>query len=175
MSAQRTDAAVLMVVICLATGCGQPNEHPGDQDRPAAGSVARVIDGDTLVLHLKGQEQRVRLLGVDTPESPRQGASGECGSTQATANLQRLAPRGANARAITDRRSGDVLDRYGRLLAFVTVNGIDVGLAQIRQGWATVYAYRDRGFARRDRYERAYRQAAGRKTGIHRLCSAGGG
>lgn len=38
-------------------------------DKPETATVTRVVDGDTLVVNYKGSEERVRLIGVDTPES----------------------------------------------------------------------------------------------------------
>ncbi|MBI4181780.1 MAG: thermonuclease family protein [Candidatus Aenigmarchaeota archaeon] len=91
----------------------------------AAGSVTRVIDGDTLVL--RGGE-RVRLLGVDTPEK------GQPFSLEAKRLLEELAGNRTIALAggMTDR------DKYGRLLRYAWADGTFVNLALIQAGYASV-------------------------------------
>jgi micrococcal nuclease len=159
--------AVAAAVGCAAAGCaGGASSEPGS-DRAQPGRVVRIVDGDTLLVSMRGRIERVRLLGIDTPESVRPGTAPECGSKRAGASLARLAPRGAAVEVRTDAGSGDVRDGYGRLLAFVTAAGRDLGLAQVRRGWARVYAYRDRRFTDRERYERAFRRARHRNRGAH--------
>jgi micrococcal nuclease len=159
-------AAALAATAC-ASGCQPSTANPPSK----TAEIVRVVDGDTLIVDDGGEEvDRVRLLGIDTPESVKPGTPPECGSKRASASLAELAPRGSRVRLTTDGDSGDVRDDYGRLLAFVAVGGRDLGLVQIRRGWADVYAYRDRRFAGRARYERARDRAAGRRVGVHRLC-----
>lgn len=158
---------LIAVAASIAVGCGAT---PSPSAEPSGGEVVRVVDGDTLIVRIGGDEERVRLLGVDTPEAARDGSPAECGADAASANLARLARAGARARVVTDPGTGDVRDRYDRLLAFVSVGGRDLGLAQVRRGWAEVFAFRDRRFTRRDRYEDAYEDAADRGAGVHGRC-----
>ena len=66
---------------------------------------------------------------------------------------------GAGVRLVTDRRSGDTRDRYGRLLAYVDGPQGDLGEGQLRAGLAYVYRFRGRRFSRLDRYRRAEESA----------------
>src|SRR3954471_18517445 len=57
----------------------------------ATPSSSPVIDGDTIDVELDaGEAVRVRLLGVDTPETHKPGTPVECGGFEATANMLRL-------------------------------------------------------------------------------------
>jgi micrococcal nuclease len=87
--------------------------------------VIQWIDGDT-VRTTKGT---IRLIGMDTPE---RGA--RC-YRQARSNAARLAPAGSRITLVSVARR-DSLDRYGRKLRYVQRNGVDVGLRQIRAGYA---------------------------------------
>jgi endonuclease YncB( thermonuclease family) len=88
-------------------------------------TVLRWLDGDTV----ETDRGRVRLVGVDTPE-----VTDECSrADKATANAERLAPRGAVV-TLRDPSSVQDTDKYGRLLRYVEVNGHDVGYSQIREG-----------------------------------------
>ena len=91
----------------------------------SAATVLRWVDGDTV----ETDQGRVRLVGVDTPE-----VSDSCSrADKATANAERLAPRGAVV-TLRDPSSVQDTDKYGRLLRYVEVNGHDVGYSQIREG-----------------------------------------
>ncbi len=103
----------------------KPAPAPRSQPRPTPRTylVTRVVDGDTLEL---GNGETVRLVGIDTPEV------GQCGYDRASVALGRLVT-GRQVRLI---RSDEDRDRYGRLLRYVDVGGVDAGLRQIRSGLA---------------------------------------
>ena len=136
-------------------GCAALEAPPAHA--PAAARIVRIIDGDTLVARAAGRRVTVRLLGIDAPEA--HGDTAECGGRAATRQLSRLAPAGSRVRLVTDSRSGDTRDRYGRLLAFVDGPRGDLGERQLRAGLAYVYRYRGRRFSRLDRYRRAQDRA----------------
>ena len=102
-------------------------------------TLLRVIDGDTIVVSLNGKEEKVRLVGINTPEK------GFCGFEEATRALEILladSDLGLINAGVDDR------DRYGRLLRYLEVDGIDLGLELIRAGLADA-AYDSRsGFPR---------------------------
>lgn len=93
--------------------------------------VTHVVDGDTVDL---ADGERVRLVGIDTPEV------GECGYEQSSQALARL---------VLDRQvelvvSDEDRDGYGRLLRYVDVGGVDAGLQLVRDGLAVArYDSRD--------------------------------
>jgi micrococcal nuclease len=100
--------------------------------------VARVIDGDTIVLT---NGARVRLLQIDTPEP----GTAECYSRAAGRELRRLLPMGATV-ALEPDPPLDLVDRYGRLLRYVHRGALNVNLELVRRGAATVWFYGgDRG------------------------------
>lgn len=104
----------------MLLGCGGPD----DAASSLSGTVSQVLDGDTVEVVGVG---RVRLVGVDTPEV------GECGAEGAAGRLAELV-LGREVRLVTGGQ-GDV-DRYGRLLRYVEVDGADVGLVLVREGRA---------------------------------------
>jgi micrococcal nuclease len=112
------------------------------------GTVSYVVDGDTLQVRLvTGARERVRLIGIDTPEV------GECGARDATASARRLA-HGRKVVLVTDSTQ-DRRDRYGRLLAYAWIDGkADLGFQQLARGHARVYVYA-RPFARLGAYRLA--------------------
>ena len=61
---------ILLFIVVLAIYFTGFNENDNGSDNNfISGTVSRVIDGDTLILNVSGHDRRVRLLGVDTPET----------------------------------------------------------------------------------------------------------
>src|SRR4030095_6649971 len=102
--------------------------------------VASVIDGDTLEIH----GQRIRLLGVDAPESPQYcylagGKKWRCGQTAAL-QLQDF----IGNQTVTCEKKGR--ERYRRIVALCFAAGHDLGAWLVENGWALAY----------ERYSKAY-------------------
>src|SRR5918998_4549398 len=99
------------------------------------GTVTYVVDGDTLDVRLTGGgRERVRLIGIDTPER------GECHAANATAAARSLAY--GRSVVLKGDATQDTRDRYGRLLAYAWVGGRDdLGHQLVRRGYAAVYVY----------------------------------
>jgi micrococcal nuclease len=112
----------LAVIALLLAGCGSS---------PAV-RVDRVVDGDTIVVRIDGREERLRYIGVDTPESVKPGERAQCfGKTAAAANRRLV--EGRELRLVYD---AEPRDHYGRLLAYVYVGDLFVNAELIRQGYA---------------------------------------
>ena len=88
------------------------------------------IDGDTL----RCGRERIRLLGIDAPELPGHCRRGrKCVQGDPVASRAALAAAIAHGPATIERRSRD---RYGRTLARVRVNGVDLSAHMVRTGMA---------------------------------------
>jgi endonuclease YncB( thermonuclease family) len=121
------------------------------------GKVVAIADGDTLTLLDEARKQhRIRLDGIDAPE--RAQPFGQ----RARQSLAALA-HGREAVADCPKT-----DRYGRAVCRVFVDGVDVGLEQVRRGLAwhyLKYAHEQGPQARAD-YARAEGQARSGRAGI---------
>jgi micrococcal nuclease len=82
----------------------------------ATARVERVVDGDTIAVSVGGAAERVRYIGVDTPETVKPNAPVECFGAAASAFNRRLVSSGER---VTLRFDQELRDRYGRLLAYV--------------------------------------------------------
>jgi endonuclease YncB( thermonuclease family) len=129
------------VVTADVTG---PGDVPGSE---VGWTVVHVVDGDTVDVRAPdGTEERVRVAGIDTPER------GECGFVAATSAMTDLV-LGEEVDLVAGSR--DDRDRYGRLVRYVDVGGVDAGLALVEEGLAIArYDSRD-GYGRHER-EGAY-------------------
>jgi micrococcal nuclease len=105
-----------------------------------ATTVDRVVDGDTLVADVGGRYQRVRLIGVDTPETVSPSKPVQCFGKQASDHLKALLPKGTAIRLVGDAESHD---RYGRPLAYVyrQSDQLFVNLELARDGYASLLTF----------------------------------
>ncbi len=101
--------------------------------------MVRVVDGDTIRVFIRGVEEPVRYIGIDTPESVKPGTPVECFAQRASAFNARLVV-GERVRLVTDVEERD---RYGRLLAYVHRERDDlfVNAELVRRGYATVATF----------------------------------
>jgi endonuclease YncB( thermonuclease family) len=92
--------------------------------------ITRIVDGDTIECD---GAHRVRLIGMDTPESnqPPNGA-------QASAALAAMAPVGSTVGLEPDV---EPRDRYNRVLAYVWVGRSLINWRMVRDGWAVLLTY----------------------------------
>lgn len=133
------------------------------------GRVTHVVDGDTVDVRLaSGRVQRVRLLGIDTPEVYN---GVECGGPEASAAMKRMLPVGTRVRLVTDTTQASV-DRYGRALRYITRtrDGVQVNRRQVWLGHATVYVYHGVPFKRTADYRRAEAAAQAAPRGLWKSC-----
>jgi micrococcal nuclease len=128
------------------------------------GTVVRVVDGDTLDVRLSGgRRERVRVIGIDAPETqPR-----ECFSAQATSRARAFS-QGRRVTLVGDG-SQDTRDRYSRLLAYVDRAGGDLGERLLVGGFARVYVF-DKPFRRLPRYRAAEASARAAHRGLWGTC-----
>lgn len=106
----------------------------------ASARLERVIDGDTIVAQVDGRAERIRYIGVDTPETVKPNAPVQCFGPQAHDLNARLV--GREGAQLTLRFDRELRDRYGRLLAYVfrTGDGLFVNARLIQVGAARTLA-----------------------------------
>lgn len=97
------------------------------QPEQAIVRVKRVVDGDTLLLE---SGERVRLLGVDTPETKKPNTPVQLFGPEASAFTTQMV-EGKEVRLVFDRER---FDKYHRLLAFVYVGDVCLNEELIRNG-----------------------------------------
>jgi micrococcal nuclease len=114
--------ALLVVALFVARAWvgGGGSDEGGEAGSTPAGhavsaQVVRVIDGDTIEVSIGGQDEDVRYIGVDTPETVKPDTPVQCYGPQASAENHGLVDR-RTVRLVFDRERRDV---YGRLLAYV--------------------------------------------------------
>jgi endonuclease YncB( thermonuclease family) len=127
-------ATVAVILGCALATVGSPTAA-----HPTVYRIDHVADGDTVTLR---NEQRVRLIQIDTPEVY---FGVECYGRAASAWTKRLLPPGTRVRLLAEPAT-DRVDSYGRLLRYVirARDGLNVNLKLVAVGAAAPYYYHGR-------------------------------
>ncbi len=124
----------LLGAVIIAVALAASRQAGGPPAAPAGGetAVVRVVDGDTLVVT---GGVRVRLIGINTPESVDPRRPVECFGKEASTALARLVPPGTPVRLSYDVER---TDEFGRTLAYLyrISDGLFVNAALVEQGYA---------------------------------------
>ncbi len=120
-------------------------EKPAVQDKEAlpadTAHVAKTIDGDTIDVEVKGKIQRVRLMGVDTPETKDPRKPVQCFGKEASVFTKHMLENTAVRLEIDP--SQDATDMYGRWLRYVILtDGTNFNEQLIARGYAHEYTFK---------------------------------
>jgi len=136
----------------------------------------RVVDGDTLKVNIKGREESIRLIGVDTPES-RINKKTKKDAMRSGQDVETIIAMGKKATAYVEGlvKQEDLIaiefdvqerDKYGRLLGYVYLsNGKMINEEIVKAGYANVMTVPP-NIKYKDRFLRAYKHAKERKAGL---------
>ncbi len=135
----------------------------------ANATVIYVTDGDTIGVDIDGTEERVRLIGIDTPETKKPNTPVQCFGPEATAFTKSLLPEGT---ALHVERDVEARDVYGRLLAYIyrSADGMFVNMEIIGQGYARPLTIPP-NVAHADEFVLAARNAESTNLGLWAGCS----
>ena len=115
--------------------------------------VIRVVDGDTIVIRYNGKYEKVRLLCVNTPESvhPDKKQNIPMGKVASKYTQKKLTGKFVDLEFETKKLRGN----YGRLLAYVFVDGQNFNLDLVRQGLSPYYTK----YGKSEKYDAEFRAA----------------
>ena len=142
--------------------------------------VACVVDGDTFDLNQCGDEfgERVRMLGIDAPETEKPDAPADCFANNAWSELIRV----IDNQDVWLTFDKECLDIYDRTLAYVWVGDIDgqgpdadalfVNEWLLSQGFARLYEFGDEELRLQDRLAAAEADAIARGVGLWSACES---
>ena len=166
MQHRRVVSVLAIITVVALAGCSGiaplPTPDAGPMTEPTATAegpswnvtVTRVIDGDTVeIRYTNATTETVRLLGVDTPETPPNTVSpGEFeGIPDSEAGQDHLVSWGENATEFAERKlagkevrlvvdpESDRRGGYGRLLGYLYVDGKNFNSLLLSGGYARLY------------------------------------
>lgn len=133
--ANTSRASVVIVGLLAGFLSGCPAQADEAATLPSEAIVEFVIDGDTVDVVVAGESERVRLIGIDTPESVSRSVPVQCFGKEASDALTGLLPPGTVLRI---ERDEEARDRFGRLLLYLYRSEDDLFVNEwmIQQGFA---------------------------------------
>jgi len=132
---------ITLVFVFLLTSLSLAGEH----------TVIRVVDGDTIVVNYQGKSEKVRLLCVNTPESVHRDKRQNIPMGKVASDYTK---KKLNGKYIDLELEGKLRGKYGRLLAYVFVDGRNFNLELVRQGLSPYYTK----YGLSQRYDKKFRE-----------------
>lgn len=121
---------MVAALVLLVLGCS------GEALPRRSATLERVVDGDTIIVRLSGARERLRYIGIDTPESVAEMPRERLGKEAAAHNARVLKSGPLLVEFDVQRR-----DRFGRLLAYVWAGDVFVNRRLVLDGYAQVATF----------------------------------
>lgn len=185
----RTASVVVMTALTLVTGSAwvvalnsdlpavtpkpeQKEEQTVDPNQPV--DVVKVVDGDTVDVSIAGKTERLRLIGIDTPETVDPRVPVQCFGVEASNKAKELL-EGKKVKLEADPVQGE-RDKYDRLLRYVYLpDGQSFNKLMISEGYAYEYTYQT-PYKYQAEYKQAQKDAEANKRGLwaDKVCDSEG-
>jgi micrococcal nuclease len=148
---------------------------PNSRDR-GADTVVQIVDGDTLTIQHNGRNEKIRLIGIDAPES-RINNKTKKDAARGNGDIETITKMGKEATLFVKKivKPGDpvtiefdkqIRDKYGRLLGYVYMaNGKMLNEEIVKAGYASLMTYPP-NVKYQDRFLKAYREARENSRGL---------
>lgn len=155
------------ITLLQQRGYLQPVTQKLEQNQPGLYRVSSFVDGDTIAVDMNGSTEKVRLIGVDTPETHDPRKSVQCYGQAAAAFTRQFI--GANQVRLQADPLNTNRDRYNRLLRYVYLpSGELVNAEIIKQGYGFAYTYFP--FSKLDEFKGYQKQAEANGQGLWNEC-----
>lgn len=163
--------ALAALIILFLTYLFAPETHNpagkspvlGTQSSEEAYLVTKVIDGDTIDVEINSQVTRIRLIGINTPETSDPRRPVQCFGREAKQYLTDLLEN-QHISLEADPTQSD-RDQYNRLLRYAFLNGENINLQAIKLGYAYEYTY-DQPYTFQKDFKQAQLEAQESKRGL---------
>jgi micrococcal nuclease len=161
---------LIATILLLAVGASQldPSATPKLINvQPGYYRVVEFFDGDTIAVDMNGANEKIRLIGVDTPETHDPRKSVQCYGKEASEFTKNLI--GNNPVRLEADPTNQNRDRYNRLLRYVYLpDGRLVNGELIKQGYG--FAYTSFPFQKLEEFREFQRQAQEQSQGLWSTC-----
>lgn len=144
-------AAIFVLIVLDKTGVIDINDyitvnHTKEQDYYTDNldsniglyDVVRVVDGDTIVINYNGKNEKVRFIGIDTPESVHLD---ESKNTKEGVKISEYTKSQLEGKKVGIELDVQERDKYGRILAYVYLDGVMYNKTLLELGYAKIATY----------------------------------
>ncbi|MCB9805794.1 thermonuclease family protein [Candidatus Nomurabacteria bacterium] len=136
--------ATILSIVAILFGfdlsvSNENNSEQVEETQYEEGDVVRIVDGDTVVVFTNNQKTKVRLIGVNTPETVDPRKEVECFGQEASDFLKNILSD-KKVELEIDETQG-TYDKYERMLAYIFLNGENINQKIIEEGYGYEYTY----------------------------------
>ncbi len=157
----------LIVVTAQHIGLIKTAQNNLEKSQPGLYTVVGFSDGDTITVDMNGKKEKIRFIGVDTPETHKPNAPVQCYGPAASAFTKNFIGN-KQVRLESDALSTN-RDRYDRLLRYVYLpDGTLVNQRLIEGGFGFYYPYFP--FEKSDKFDQAQQKARSENKGLWGNC-----
>ncbi len=161
---RRQPAAAIKNIPAVSSSAPERPLPPASETQNNYVPVARVIDGDTIVAKIGGQDVHIRLIGINSPELNDKRAVVSCLAQKAKEEARKILD-GTAVYLEEDGTQGDY-DKYGRMLAYVFLaDGTNFNKLMIEEGYAYEYTY-NLPYKYQKEFKAAQNEARGLQKGL---------
>ncbi len=127
-----------------------------------ATTISRAVDGDTVEFDCNGVSEKIRIIGIDTPETVHPSKPVQCFGKEASDKMKNLV---TGKKVILRKGQGsDNRDKYGRLLRYVEIDKKDIGMEMVKEGFA--FSYKSYPHEKLDEYNQLEKTARENEKGL---------
>jgi micrococcal nuclease len=130
--------------------------------------VVNVLDGDTFEIEIDKKIWKVRMIGIDTPETVDPRKSVQCYGKEASEETKRQLLN-KEIKIKTDNTQG-ILDKYNRVLAYVYLEGNFFNEELLKNGFAREYTY-SKKYEMQKEFRKIEKEAKWKKVGLWEKCN----
>lgn len=157
--------AIYLLIFVLPLLGIVPTNKPPKVVEDVGYQVLKVIDGDTIEVSVGNQTEKIRFIGIDTPETVDPRKTVQCFGKEAS-NKTKALLSGKRVLLEADPTQGN-RDKYKRLLRYVyTLEGIMVNKLLISEGFAHEYTYMSNPYKYQNDFKLAQKMARDNKRGL---------
>ncbi len=158
---------MLAILIPLAQQKGWLSAQKAQSNQPGLYHVSHFVDGDTIAVNMNGHDEKVRFIGIDTPETHKPNTPVQCYGPAAAAFTKNTIGN-QSVRLQSDPLSTD-RDRYNRLLRYVYLpDGTNMNEKLVTEGYAFYYPYFP--FSKSDAFAADQQAAMAARKGVWGNC-----
>lgn len=158
----------MVILLTRQNELSKPVVKIAEKSQPGLYRVTAFTDGDTISVNMNGTEEKVRMIGVDTPETKDPRKEVQCYGKAASDFTKKLI--GSSSVRLEADPTNTNRDRYNRLLRYVYLpDGTLVNAEIIKQGYGFAYTYFP--FEKLEEFRDLQKQAEVSKVGLWNSCT----
>ena len=151
---------IIIILILFPTYTFATTTNTANTEQKA--QIISVIDGDTVIVKYNKRIERVRLIGIDTPETKDPRKTVQCFGQEASKRMKSLI--GGKTIVLKSSIGEKNRDKYGRLLRYIYLDKIFINAKMVQDGYAYMYPYFD--FAYKNQFKIYENEAKTKKLGL---------